>query len=106
MSVIDFTQKQLERERHVTGLVRCTHCGHEWVALALYSNLNSLECPECKLERGEFIANVEPQEGNLVYQCDDCSCETHFIKLKTSDNRSYSAIICRGCGRELGEALL
>jgi DNA-directed RNA polymerase subunit RPC12/RpoP len=60
----------LEYQAHNTGTARCMNCGHEWVAVAPIGVIGGLECPECKLKKGVFVYEVEPE---VIWVC-NCGC--------------------------------
>ena len=71
MTVIDIMTAKAEREPHIHGDARCLACHHEWVAVAPVGAV-WLECPECSLDRGRYIAQAlrDGDHWHCVCECD------------------------------------
>ena len=70
-SLTDWKEKQ---SPHSFGKARCLACKHEWVAVAPVGAI-WLDCPECTLERGRFIAQHE-REGEHWH----CLCGNNLFQ--------------------------
>lgn len=86
--IVDLAKYREEREPHMNVAAKCLSCGHEWVAVAPVGSF-SLSCPECGLNRGDFVNPVVRGGEVTVYQC-NCGCELFRIY----DDR----IDCARCG--------
>jgi hypothetical protein len=65
---------------HLSGKARCTACGHEWVHVAPVGTV-WLECPECRTERGLYLAPLTDIDGTShVFRC-PCGCDAFSIHL-------------------------
>lgn len=59
-----------KREPHVEGPAKCLACGHKWEAFVLLEeNTFGIPCPECKLERGEFVYGLAPSDPIYICPC-------------------------------------
>jgi hypothetical protein len=61
-------EDQADTEPYLEGACRCLHCQHEWVGVAPIGVI-SLDCPECRLRRGVFVANVMRNDPHWVCNC-------------------------------------
>lgn len=86
--VIDFNKAKLEQEPHISGLVHCLSCKHEWTAVAPLGTV-SFECPNCGLMRGTHTRLVGPEDG-IIWTC---GCGNHLFVITAK----YNAV-CIGCG--------
>jgi hypothetical protein len=68
--VIQFSTEPADGGPHVTGEVRCTACGNEWVAVAPVGT-TWLECPACGTMRALFRYKMFPaaENGSKVWVC-------------------------------------
>lgn len=77
------------KQPHLNGPVRCLHCKHEWEGVCEVGIISGLECPECGLRKGVFVALCCPGEGHKYYQC-NCG-NAHFMIVE-------GFTICALCG--------
>jgi len=87
MGVIDIAQARSAREDHISGAAKCLACHHRWIAVSPVGTI-WLECPECTLDRGRYIAECI-RENRLHWSC---GCENDLFYL-TSEG-----IYCPNCG--------
>jgi len=85
-NIVDLHAARKEREPHSTGEARCLSCNHEWIAVAPTGTV-WLECPECSIEKGRFVAHHERSGDH--WEC-DCGCDLFYI---TPDG-----MYCPNCG--------
>ena len=71
---------------HLSGPAICTHCKHEWQAVAPVGNHTNLQCPECGLHHGIVGAPVVPPEW---WEC-RCGGELFYLTRQGAQ--------CRACG--------
>ena len=68
VTVIDLAAKRAEKTPHLEGKARCIACQHEWEAVAPVGTV-WLDCPECSLNKGAFIAEVLHEEDHWTCDC-------------------------------------
>lgn len=74
---------------HLSGAAQCLGCGHKWAAVAPVGTFE-LECPECGLPKGRFVAAVV--RGELHWEC-ACGCDLFRINKN-------GIVYCPNCGAE------
>lgn len=72
----------------VTGEAFCLQCQHEWVATSPVGT-TSLECPECKTNKGLIKFECCVDEDHWI-----CNCKNSYFCI--TPNRVY----CPNCGND------
>ena len=67
-NVVDFAAHKLANSPHIKGEARCLVCKHEWQAVAP-AGTYQLECPECKLHKGVFVALACSADDQAIWKC-------------------------------------
>lgn len=83
------TPEVADEAPHLQGGAICTHCQHEWQAVAP-AGTTCLTCPACGTDRGVMKGLCYPPEEACFWVC---TCGSHlFLLLPTG------APLCVGCG--------
>jgi|LauGreDrversion4_2_1035121.scaffolds.fasta_scaffold1631153_1 predicted RNA-binding Zn-ribbon protein involved in translation (DUF1610 family) len=89
--VIDFTKAKEAREPHISGVLFCSGCDHEWTAVWKHGT-TEFECPECGSMKGRNKFDVSPAPDSIVWTCTSCSNQLF--------NLLEDRVHCPGCGNQ------
>lgn len=67
-NIIDLASAKAKRDPHLSGRAICLSCRNEWVAVAPVGSV-WLDCPECGLQRGRFMAQCEVETKHWFCNC-------------------------------------
>jgi hypothetical protein len=68
---------------HMTGMVKCLSCRHEWVAVRPVGMV-WLDCPACSLHMGRSMGPVDYSEPQLVWNC-NCGNDLFYLTKKAAE---------------------
>lgn len=99
-NVISLAQRREENSPHWAGRCQCLGCGHEWTGVGPIGVTTDLECPSCKLPKGQTVCLMGADEGDQEFHC-QCGCRA----LTAYKRKGLFHIMCMACGLDQTEAL-
>jgi len=76
-NVVAFKPRIAAENPHMQGKAYCIQCEHTWQAVAPVGT-HTLECPECKTEKGAFVGMCVPEDDVEVREC-NCGNQLFFL---------------------------
>jgi hypothetical protein len=78
------------------GKAKCIACLHEWDAISEEGSINSMECPNCLLNRGAMQFPAKPANGTKIWVC-TCGSDIFYI-YNPPNMLAGMRKLCTGCG--------
>lgn len=94
-NVINFAEKKIQSQSHLTVHAVCMQCRHKWVAVAPIGTY-VYECPSCHVMKGVAEGFVKSEHPS--YTCHVCTSQLFSVPWRLNESKPH--LLCANCGTD------